>query len=186
MPDVKRQPSRHYLADFFCERTRGSSNRLRTADCELRTATPPSMNNERTTTYGSFRPTALPSHIQIRTSHGGDGQFGVEALDRGFRFELGQFPVLFPFGKDGVISSGVLASPLTQRCSGGGWNIDFDEIVVSMRAIGPPSTASGEICPMHGPELAPEKRPSVMRRPSDSASGRRRWHRSSCAFPACP
>ena len=29
-------------------------------------------------------------------------------------------------------------------------------------AIGPPSIASGDICPMHGPLVPPEKRPSVI------------------------
>ena len=33
----------------------------------------------------------------------------------------------------------------------------------SINAIGPPSAASGETCPIAGPLLAPEKRPSVIR-----------------------
>ena len=31
----------------------------------------------------------------------------------------------------------------------------------STAAIGPPAAASGDICPMHGPLVEPEKRPSV-------------------------
>ena len=41
-------------------------------------------------------------------------------------------------------------------------NIDFDEVIVSMRAMGPLLRFRRDM-PMHGPELAPEKRPSVMR-----------------------
>ncbi len=33
----------------------------------------------------------------------------------------------------------------------------------SMTAMGPPAMASGEACPMHGPLLAPENLPSVIR-----------------------
>ena len=32
-----------------------------------------------------------------------------------------------------------------------------------MSAIGPPSIASGEMCPMHAPRLAPLNRPSVIK-----------------------
>ena len=32
----------------------------------------------------------------------------------------------------------------------------------STSAMGPPAAASGEMCPMAGPLVAPEKRPSVM------------------------
>ena len=32
----------------------------------------------------------------------------------------------------------------------------------SINAIGPPTAASGETCPMDAPRLAPEKRPSVL------------------------
>ena len=33
----------------------------------------------------------------------------------------------------------------------------------STRPIGPPAAASGEICPMQGPRVEPEKRPSVIK-----------------------
>ena len=39
----------------------------------------------------------------------------------------------------------------------------------SISAIGPPTAASGETCPMDAPRLAPEKRPSVISATEDQS-----------------